>query len=218
MPETNYEFEQFFDRDGFNKSLSHFQAVSGLLEDFEARFNLADILNSLLEENEIKQNQLSPILYALLADKYGYKSVSHNMGATVENFDDFQNEAKKWKGVDIVIAYHHPELGFTCINPKNADHWQTVQSVKRNELVVIYAGGFSDTVDAKTQGAALKACVAFLDGKKQKSPETLLKGKYSFKPFSLDDEEDGEPHRQMPLARVGLQVPEVRLVLCGLRR
>lgn len=192
MPETNYEFEQFFDRDGFNKSLSHFQAVSGLLEDFEDRFNLADILNTLLEENEIKQNQLSPILYALLVDKYGYESVSHNMGATVENFDEFQAEAKKWKGIDVVVAYHHPELGFTCINPKNPEHWATVQSLKRNELVTIYAGGFSDDVDKKTKTAALDASVSFLEGKKKKAPDTLLKGKYSFKPFALDDEEDDE--------------------------
>jgi hypothetical protein len=192
MPATIYEFEQFFDREGFNKSLSHFQAVSGLLEDFEARFNLADILNSLLEENEIKQNQLSPILYALLVDKYGYKSVSHNMKATIEDFDDFQKEAKKWKGVDIVIAYHHPELGFTCINPKNAEQWKTVQNLKRNELVIVYAGGFADTLDARTQAAALKGCVGFLEGKKAKSADSLLKGKYTYKAFSLDEDEDEE--------------------------
>ena len=28
MAESGYDFEQFFDREGFNKSLSHFQAVS----------------------------------------------------------------------------------------------------------------------------------------------------------------------------------------------
>jgi hypothetical protein len=203
MPVTNYEFEQFFDRDGFNKSLSHFQAVSGLLEDFESRYNLADILNSLLEDEDIKQNQLSPILYALLADKYGYVSVSHNMARTIEDFSELQQELKKWKGIDVVIAYHHPELGFTVINPKNGDHWDAVQALKRNELIVLYAGGFADEVDTKTANSAIKACIAFLDGKKIKSPDSLMKGKYAYKPFSTDEEEDEdvEPVRRSAPAR-----------------
>ena len=40
MPDMNYEFEQFFNRDGFNRSLGHFKAVSNLLEDFEDQDHL----------------------------------------------------------------------------------------------------------------------------------------------------------------------------------
>ena len=192
MPESMYEFEQFFDREGFNKSLSHFKTVSGLLNDFEARFNLADILNALLDDDEIKQNQISPILYSLLVDKYGYKSVSYNLKRTIEDFDDFQKEVRRWKGIDVVIAYHHPELGFTVINPKNDEHWKVVQTLKKNELLILYAGGFSDPVDDKTAHAALKACIAFLEGRSVKTPDSLLKGRYVFKPFSTEEEEEEE--------------------------
>ncbi|MBN1686395.1 MAG: hypothetical protein JW852_07050 [Spirochaetales bacterium] len=192
MPESNYEFEQFFNRDGFNKSLGHFKAVSGLLADFEGRFNLADILNALLGDGAIKQNQLSPILYSLLVDKYGYKFASHNMKRTIEQFDDFQKEVRKWKAIDMIIAYHHPELGFTIINPKNEEHWKTVQTLKRNELVILYAGSFSDELEEKTANTALKTCIAFLEGKSFKTSDVLLKGRYSFKPYSSDEEDDEE--------------------------
>jgi hypothetical protein len=163
-----------------------------LLEDFEDKFNLADILNSLLAQKDVKQNQLSPILYALLVDKYGYEYVSHNMTMTVEKFDELQTNAKKWKAIDLVIAYHHPELGYTVVNPKNAEHWELVQSVKRHELVTLYAGGFANKVEKKTAQLAIKSVIAFLNGGKAKSPESLLKGKYSFKPFALEDEDDDD--------------------------
>jgi hypothetical protein len=192
MPETTYDFEKFFNRDGFNRSLGHFQAVSNLLGDFESRYNLADILNVLLEDKEVKQNQLSPILYALLADKYGYMYQSHNMKITIEDFSDLQAAAKKWKGVDVVIAYHHPELGFTVINPKNPEHWASVQSLRRNELVTVYAGAFGDDVDKKTAQSAITAVVAFLDGKKPKTPDAIAKGRYGFKAFSLEEEDEEE--------------------------
>lgn len=192
MPASNYEFEQFFDREGFNKSLEHFKTVSALLDDFESRYNLADILNSRLAADEIKQTQLSPILYALLVDKYQYHYASHNMSRMVEDFEDFSKEVRKWKAVDIVISYHHPELGFSVINPKNSDHWEAVQSLKRNELVTIYAGGFSDGIEKRVANGALKACIGFLEGKSLKTPEILLKGKYTFKPFVSEEEEEEE--------------------------
>jgi len=201
MPESNYEFEQFFNREGFNNSLAHFKTVSGLLGDFESRYNLADILNSLLAEDEIKQNQLSPILYALLVDKYGYRSISHNMKQTIEDFEEFTKEAKKWKALDIVIAYHHPELGFSVINPKNPDHWESVQGIKRNELVIVYAGGFADSVDKRTADAALKTVIAYLEGKNPKTPESLLKGKYTYKAYYLDEEEEEEEKSSAPQRR-----------------
>ena len=190
MAESNYDFEQFFDREGFNKSLTHFQAVSSLLEDFEDEYNLADILNVLLADKEIEQNQLSPILYALLVDKYRYSSGSYNMEATIEDFAHFNTEAESWAGVDVVIAYHHPELGFTVINPKNKSHWDSVQNIRKNELVTIYAGGFSDEINDSVANKAIETCIRFLEGKTAKSPAAIQKGEYEFTPYDGDDEED----------------------------
>ena len=192
MPEPSYEFERFFNRQGFNRSLGHFQAVSGLLGDLEEKYNLADILNILLGAKEIEQSQLSPTLYSILVDKFGYVSSSYNMEETVEDFSDAWSEIKKWKAVDMVIAYHHPELGFTVINPKNKEHWEAVQSIKRTEAVTIYAGAFGDDPDPKLSKKAISACIKLIRGGKSASPADLLKGKYSFEPYLLEDEEEEE--------------------------
>ena len=189
MAESSYDFEQFFDREGFNKSLSHFQAVSSLLDDFEDEYNLADILNVLLAEKEIEQDQLSPILFALLVDKYGYSTGSYNMEATIEDFTHFRTEAESWAGVDVVIAYHHPELGFTVINPKNKAHWESVQNIRKNELVTIYAGGFSDEIGVPVANKAIETCIRFLQGKSVKSPAAIQKGEYEFVPYDAEEEE-----------------------------
>ena len=196
MPETNYDFEQFFDREGFNRSLGHFKAVSNLLGDFEDHYNLADILNVLIADKEIQQNQLSPILYALLVDKYGYRYVSYNMKITIDDFSQLIDEAKGWKAVDVVIAYHHPELGFTVLNPKHEEYWQAVQNIKRNELVIAYAGAFGDTVEEKAADAALGVVVSFFEGKMKKTPDSITKGTFSYKPYvdeSEYEEEEEEP-------------------------
>jgi len=190
MAESQYEFERFFDREGFNRSLSHFQAVSLLLDDFEDGFNLADILNAMLREKEIEQDQLPPILYALLVDKYGYRTGTYNAESTIENFEHFASEAPTWKGVDVVIAYHHPELGFTLINPKNPDHWKAVQQIRKNELVSIYAGGFADGVSDKVADQTIETCIRYLDGRTTKSPAALKKGEFEFMPYEEEEEEE----------------------------
>ena len=211
MPEMSYEYERFCNRDGFNRSLGHFQAVSALIDDFEDYYNLADILNSLSADREIEQGQLSPILYALLADKYGYISESHNMKATIEDFEDIRKEIARWKAVDIVIAYHHPELGFTVINPKNKEQWSVVQSIKKNELIILYAGAFQDDPDKSLAKAALSACAKLLEGAKVKPSEKLLKGKYKFQEYVFDEEEeeDDEPEQTATASsRSGIAPPQ----------
>ena len=69
-----YDFERFSTKEGFNSSLGHFQTVSELIGDFQDYYNLADILNILVSAKDIQHNQLAPIVYALLVDKYGYYS------------------------------------------------------------------------------------------------------------------------------------------------
>ena len=205
MAESQHDFERFFDRDGFNRSLGHFQAVTSLLGDFDEEFNLADVLNVLLSDKEIEQKQLGPILSALLVDKFGYLTGSYNMEATLEDFEHFRNEAATWNGVDVVLAYHHPELGFTVINPKNPNHWESTQSIRKNELITIYAGSFAEEPDASVAEKAIATCIRFLSGKTAKSPAALLQGEFTFNPYEVeeDDEEEGEiqTSRDRPASR-----------------
>jgi hypothetical protein len=159
-----------------------------LLDDFEDEYNLADILNVMLRDKEVEQDQLAPILYALLVDKYGYRTGTWNADTTTDDFEHIVSETATWKAVDVVIAYHHPELGFTLINPKNPKHWKAVQNIRRNELVSIYAGGFAEDVSEKVADKAIETCIRYLEGKKTKSPATLTKGSFEFEPYEEEEE------------------------------
>ena len=75
-------YDNLSSRQGFNDSLLHFQSVMDIISDFEEKYNLADILNSLLANKDIHQGQVSSIVSALLADKYGYYSKSENLKIT----------------------------------------------------------------------------------------------------------------------------------------
>jgi hypothetical protein len=190
MAESQYEFERFYNREGFNRSLNHFQAVSSLLADFEDGYNLADILNTLLGDKDIQQDQINPILYALLVEKYGYRCDTYNMSSFIEDFTHIKQQCSTWNGIDVVVAYQHPDMGITLINPKNPDHWDIVQSLRKNELITIFAGGFSDEVLPKVAASAIDTIIRFLEGKKTKSPATLQKGDYEFLSFAEDDQDE----------------------------
>jgi hypothetical protein len=175
-----YEFENLSTKSSFNSALGHFQTVSdiiGTLEDYE---NIADSLNELLQDKIISQNQLIPSINAILFDKLNYQYKSFNMPTTITNFDILVDTLKKWNGIDIVIVYYHPDLGPMLINPKNKSHFESIHTLKRNELITVYAGNFSPDNDKKTADSAIFALVKYLEGKKLNSPAELTKGKFNF--------------------------------------
>ena len=165
MATAVYEFERLSTKEGFNTSLKHFQAVSALLGEFENRYNLADILNALLSANDISSHQLHSIVYALLVDKYGYSFKSFNLQKSLTDFKAINDQALKLKAADIVISYFHPELGLTLINPKNKDNLASLNILKRDELVVVYAGGFADSMEQKLKNQAIEYIITLLQGK-----------------------------------------------------
>ena len=67
MAEAVYEYVGLSTRDGFNRSLRHFMAVNDIVPDFEAKVNLADALNGLLDEKAVKTNQIAPIVRQIAA-------------------------------------------------------------------------------------------------------------------------------------------------------
>lgn len=184
MSDMSYEFERFSSREGFNRSLMHFKTVSSLLGDFERSTNLADVLNEMLSEKELEQNQLGPIVYALLVDKYGYSCTSYNMEESLTDFSHIMNETKKWNAVDLVITYFHPELGLLVVNPKNKQNWGSVNVLKKNEIVTVYAGAFQHTQDAKDKKLfelAASTLIDYLKGKKTSGSTKLKSGKFQYK-------------------------------------
>ncbi len=121
MAVANYEFVGLSTRKGFNRSLGHFRSVSDIVGEMDTYRNLADILNERLDEKEMEPQQLSPVVNALFVGhpRYRYLNRSCTLKSNIEDFKDLAAEVGKWLAVDIVIAYFHPDLGMTLINPKN---------------------------------------------------------------------------------------------------
>jgi len=183
MAEAVYEYVGLSTRDGFNRSLRHFLSVNNIVSDFEGRQNLADTLNSLLDDKSIQANQIGPILNALLVGhpKYNYQSQSYNLTRNIEDFDPIVSEVGKWDAVDLVLAYYHPDLGLTLINPKNKQHWESVQTLRKNELLTIYCGTLTAKAPARLLETAIDALVSLLATGKAKASSSLIQGKFRWK-------------------------------------
>ncbi len=177
-----YEFETLSTKDGFNRSLSHFRTVSSLIDNFESHINLADLLNEALNEKEIDHRQIMPIVRALLVDKYAYRYESLTLPQSITEFALFVDEIKRWKAVDIVLVYFHPDLGPMVLNPKNSEHFDSLNNMARSELLTIYVGSFEKKGDEKLESKALDTIVKLFSGKKAKAPDSLTKGNFAAKP------------------------------------
>jgi hypothetical protein len=195
MPMASTKFEHLATKDGFNEALGHFRAVSSLIEDFEDKNNLADLLGELLEEREISSGQILPIISALLIDKFGYKTTSYTMEESLTDFSHIYERCAEWKAVDIVIVYFHPDLGPLAINPKNKEHFSSMNNMRENELVTIYTGFFGDEGDEKLQEQAIKSIIKLLQGKKIKNPESLTKGSYGVKKKTKPPQKKAAPKK-----------------------
>jgi hypothetical protein len=190
MTQTKYEFTGLSTREGFNRSLRHFKMVGEVVGDFEARHNLADILNALHEAKRLEANQVAPVVNALCVGhpKYSYLSRSHNLNHNVEDSGPIAGSVEKWNGVDLLLAYYHPDLGLTLINPKNSQHWEAAGALKKNELVTVYAGTFQEKAPQKLLEEAIEAMIGWLEGRKPKVSPALLKGKFKHKPVRIQTE------------------------------
>lgn len=198
MTELRYGFEYFSTRSGFNDAATHFDTMGAILKNFSGQINLADSLNRLLNSKELRQEQIPPIITALLKEKFGYHYVSINMPENCEPTDKMAKEFSSWGGVDIVVVYNHPDLGCTVINPKNPQHWSSVSLLKKNELLTVYVGAFGDSL--KNPNLAIKGASTFLtviQGKRRKVAEELKKGSYKF----IDVEEPKKPKTARPRRR-----------------
>ncbi len=181
MSDSFYTFEGLSTRQGFNDALQHFQSISGIIDEFESHTNLADIVNDMLADKSMKQNQVLPAVYALLNDKFSYACTSVNIQKNIENSDSLYETVRTWNAVDVVLLYHHPDLGPVILNPKNKKQLDSIHLFKSNELVTIYTGSFSEPGSDTVRRKALDSLFKYFNGKKLTTPELLKKGKFSTK-------------------------------------
>jgi hypothetical protein len=181
MMEQVHAFDELSTRDGFNRSLRHFKFISRIIGEFEGRRNLADSLSDCLADKSIEPRQVLPTLNAILVDKYHYLCRSHNLVENFEDFDSLTSIVGSWRAIDLVVVYFHPDLGVMPVNPKNRDHWESVRSLKRNELITVFAGAFAETNGDKKCEDGISLFLSLVEGAKVKTPPALTKGRFVFK-------------------------------------
>ena len=166
---------------GFNTSVTHIQNVLALLDNCSVKNNIADEITVLLENKDMMNEQIPAFLSVILLDMWGYKVMSENLRQGAAEPADIIAEISKWAGVDLVVGYHHPDLGFLVINPKNPAHASLIEMFKQNELLTLYVGKQdTGTIEAPLAEAVFKAFFDLLEGSKPKVPAKALKGPFVF--------------------------------------
>jgi len=186
----NVNLDVLSTRDGFNTAVRYIKNTIGIASGAAAD-NLADILFK-LDDEDMTSAKIGLLLRMLLVDKLGYKAASANLCATVNNLSTVAKEFSKWNGVDLVAAYHHPELGLLIANPKVAEELADFGELRKNELLAIYAGFYGQETDENCEKAASLALKVF-EGAKVTVPSALAKGKYTAKKVSKPKKEAPPP-------------------------
>jgi hypothetical protein len=175
------QFEGLAEREGFNASVRHIKSVVSIVDRVAAKENLADVVDELIEEKVLDKADVRPVVSMVLGQKYRYASVSANLTTAASNIAAIADETAKWNGVDLVVIYHHPDLGALVVNPKNKARIAQIDRLNRSELIVAYAGRFAKEGEAKLLDAACEAVVDLFSGRKPKIKPELLKGDCAYK-------------------------------------
>ena len=191
MSKESTNLEVLSTRAGFNSAVRHMNKTIEISGTLKGNANLGDLLYERGDEN-LSGERGALLLRMLLVDKLGYISVSSNLESVAANLSALADEFEKWRAVDLVAAYHHPDLGLLIANPKIADELANFGMLKRRELLVIYAGKVDEAADALCKKAA-ELAVSIFQGNKAKVPAELLKGS-----FKANKPKAAEPPAEKP--------------------
>ena len=171
-------------REGFNTAVRHIKKTAEFSGKAESA-NLGDIIFELDSENEeeITAARIGLMLRMLLVDKMGYKTASANLSATVDDLSALSKEFGKWNGVDLVVAYFHPELGLLIANPKVEEELAGFGGLRKRELLIVYAGFQGKETNDDCRKAA-KLALSLFQGEKVTVPPALTKGNFTVKKVS----------------------------------
>ena len=199
MSKESLNLEMLATRAGFNAAVRHMNKTIDIAGTLGANANLGDLLYERGDEN-LSGERGALLLRMLLVDKLGYKSVSANLENVTANIPALAKEFETWKGVDLVVAYHHPDLGLLIANPKIAEELANFGMLRKRELLVIYAGKSGAAADQTCQKAA-ELAVALFVGNKSKVPPEILKGNFAVKPLKKAEAEEEEKPAKAPRAQ-----------------
>jgi hypothetical protein len=172
-------------RSGFNSAVRHIKKTMEIAS--RAGVNLGDVIYE-LDDEELTGGNIGMLLRMLLVDKFGYKSASSNLSATVDDLCALSKTFAKWNGVDLIVAYYHPEMGLLVANPKQPEELTAFGQLRKRELMVVYAGYHGKPTDENCQKAADLALSLF-EGAKASAPAALTRGKFTVKKVSKPKKE-----------------------------
>ena len=207
MSKESTNLEVLSTRVGFNSAVRHMNKTIEISGSIGAN-NLGDLLYEKGDEN-LSGERGALLLRMLLVDKLGYKSVSANLESVASDVPALACEFQKWKGVDLIAAYHHPDLGLIIANPKMAEELVNFGMLRKRELLVLYAGKGSAPADNNCQKAA-ELAVKFFEGNKGKVPPELLDGSFSVKKLKKEEAEDEKPAKAAKAAAKGKKLARVK--------
>ncbi len=168
-------------REGFNSSVRHINATLDLLDSCSPKNNIADQINKLLVDKVLTDEGTQSVINMLLIEKAKYRSKSRNLISITADTLSLIKEVSSWKALDLVLGYHHPDLGYIVVNPKNPDSQAIIEGFRKNELVIVYAGAEKQKLaDSKMIDSAILAFIDLLEGNKAKIPAGLGSGPYAF--------------------------------------
>lgn len=132
-------YQALASKTAFNKALRHFFKVSELVDEVDSGKNLADLVNSELDEGEMQEDQILPAVGAIIRDKYNYSYDSSSIPSNRSDFNIIIEETAKWTALDLLIVYYDTNNNVVLVNPKNPDHWDRARELYHDQLVVIYS-------------------------------------------------------------------------------
>jgi hypothetical protein len=193
MSKESTNLEVLSTRAGFNSAVKHMNKTMEISGELGSN-NLGDLLYERGDEN-LSGERGGLLLQMFLVDKLGYKSTSINLSAVASDLPSLAAEFEKWKGIDLVAAYYHPDLGLLIANPKVAEELANFGMLRKRELLVMYAGKGSAPADESCQKAA-ELAVSLFEGGKAKAPPEILKGSFTVKKLKKTEEEEKAAKKQ----------------------
>lgn len=185
-------------RAGFNKSLSHFRMVSGIVDHLDKGENLADIIDKLEKSKKVEKAQIGPILNAIVIDRLAYSHLSFNLPVGLNEFEKICENLQGWNRLEVIVAYHHPQLGVNLINPKQIGHWEAIRELDRDELVVLYVQAIQEE-DRALEAPALEAVRDLLVGKEVSDVKRFGGAKPKAPPAPPAAQETKAPAQSIPV-------------------
>ena len=160
---------------------SYSNTVDKLMTCPAQKVHIADAVNELVLKKEISVADVPAITYKILIENWKYSVNSYNLESNAFDADQIVSDFAKWKAVDIVFMYHHPDLGAILINPKNPAHKEYISDFRKNEMLVVFTGYVGKKSADELCSLANKKAMDVVYGKKCTGIDKLLKGSYGFK-------------------------------------